>query len=78
MFEAEWKGRVVSAYWPIKGEPDLRPLMVELHRAGATVCLPIVEHKAAPLVFRRWTPETHMVRGDWNISVPPPNAEVLI
>jgi len=72
------KGRVVSAYWPIKGEPDLRPLMAELHRAGATVCLPIVEQKAAPLVFRRWTPATHMVRGDWNIPVPPPDAEVLI
>jgi 5,10-methenyltetrahydrofolate synthetase len=72
------QGRVVSAYWPIKGEPDLRPLMAELHRAGVTVCLPIVEQKAAPLVFRRWTPETRMVRGDWNIPVPPPDAEVLI
>ena len=72
------QGRVVSAYWPIKGEPDLRPLMAELHRAGVTVCLPIVEQKAAPLVFRGWTPETRMVRGDWNIPVPPPDAEVLI
>lgn len=72
------QGRVVSAYWPIKGEPDLRPLMAELHRAGVTVCLPIVEQKAAPLVFRRWTPETRMVRGDWNIPVPPPDSEVLI
>ena len=33
--------------------------------------------KAAPLVFRRWTPETRMVRGDWNIPVPPPEAEAL-
>lgn len=72
------QGRVVSTYWPIKGEPDLRPLMAELHRAGFTVCLPIVEQKAAPLVFRCWTPETRMVRGDWNIPVPPPDAEVLI
>lgn len=72
------QGRVVSAYWPIKGEPDLRPLMDELHTAGVTVCLPIVEQKAAPLVFRRWTPETRMVRGDWNIPVPPPDAEVFI
>ena len=31
----------------------------------------------APLVFRRWTPETKMVRGDWNIPVPPPDAEVV-
>jgi 5,10-methenyltetrahydrofolate synthetase len=70
-------GRVFSGYWPIKGEFDLRPLMAELHEAGVTVALPVVEVKAAPLVFRRWTPETRMVRGDWNIPVPPPEAERL-
>ncbi|MCQ0972117.1 5-formyltetrahydrofolate cyclo-ligase [Paracoccus sp. TK19116] len=71
------RGRVFSAYWPIKGEPDLRPLMRDLHDAGVTVALPLVEVKQAPLVFRRWTPDTRMVRGDWNIPVPPPEAEVL-
>jgi len=71
------QGKVFSAYWPIKGEPDLRPLMAELHAAGVSVCLPIVEQKAAPLVFRRWTPATRMVRGDWNIPVPPPDAAAL-
>lgn len=68
------RGKVLSAYWPIKGEPDLRPVMAYLHTAGMTVCLPLVEKKAAPLLFRRWTPETQMVRGDWNIPVPPPDA----
>ena len=68
------EGRVFSGYWPIKGEPDLRPALTALHRAGAHVALPLVEVKAAPLVFRRWTPETKMVRGDWNIPVPPPEA----
>ncbi|GHE06083.1 5-formyltetrahydrofolate cyclo-ligase [Defluviimonas sp. 20V17] len=67
-------GRCLSAYWPIKGEPDLRPLLAELHRAGVGIALPLVEIKKAPLVFRRWTPETRMVRGDWNIPVPPPDA----
>ncbi len=71
------KGRVFSGYWPIKGEPDLRPVLTELHGAGALVALPLVEVKAAPLVFRRWTPETKMRRGDWNIPVPPPDAEVV-
>ena len=68
---------VFSAYWPIKGEPDLRPLMTDLHAAGVTVALPLVETKAAPLTFRHWTPETRMVRGDWNIPVPPPDAQIL-
>lgn len=71
------EGRVISGYWPIKGEFDLRPLMAEWHEAGAIVALPAVEEKAAPLVFRRWTPEMRMVRGDWNIPVPPPEAERL-
>jgi len=71
------RGRVLSGYWPIKGEPDLRPLLAELHAAGVTVALPVVEVKAAPLAFRRWTPDTRMVRGDWNIPVPPPEADPL-
>ncbi len=72
------RGRVLSAYWPIKGEPDLRPLMADLHAAEITICLPVVEQKAAPLVCRRWTPDTRMVRGDWNIPVPPPEADRLM
>ena len=72
------RGRVFSGYWPIKGEPDLRPLLTDLHRAGVLVALPLVEIKAAPLVFRRWTPETKMVRGDWNIPVPPAEAEAVV
>lgn len=70
-------GTVLSGYWPIRGEPDLRPLMSALHHAGVTIALPVVETRAAPLVFRRWTPATRMVRGDWNIPVPPPEATAL-
>jgi 5-formyltetrahydrofolate cyclo-ligase len=71
------RGRTLSGYWPIKGEPDLRPLLTRLHHSGVTIALPIVETKSAPLVFRLWTPETKMVRGDWNIPVPSPDAPVL-
>jgi 5-formyltetrahydrofolate cyclo-ligase len=70
-------GLTLSAYWPIKGEPDLRDLMADLHDRGVTLALPVVEMKAAPLVFRRWIPGMAMVRGDWNIPVPPPDAEPL-
>ncbi len=71
-------GSILSGYWPIKGEPDLRPLMTNLHHAGITLALPVVVTRAAPLLFRRWTPETRMIRGDWNIPIPPPEADVLI
>ncbi|TCP38611.1 5-formyltetrahydrofolate cyclo-ligase [Rhodovulum marinum] len=68
------RGRVLSGYWPIKGEPDLRAALADLHDAGVMIALPIVEEKAAPLVFRRWAPTTRMVLGDWNIPVPPAKA----
>jgi 5,10-methenyltetrahydrofolate synthetase len=71
------RGCVLSGYWPIKGEPDLRPVLAELHRAGVTIALPVVETRAAPLIFRRWTPEAKLVRGEWNIPVPPPEADLL-
>jgi 5-formyltetrahydrofolate cyclo-ligase len=69
--------RVISGYWPIKGEPDLRGWLVTLGEADAITALPVVETRAAPLVFRRWTRETPMTRGDWNIPVPPPEAAAV-
>ncbi|MBU2581978.1 MAG: 5-formyltetrahydrofolate cyclo-ligase [Alphaproteobacteria bacterium] len=66
---------VLSGYWPIKGEPDLRPVLGELHALGATIVLPVVETRNAPLVFRRWTPQTKMAIGNWKIPVPPPECE---
>lgn len=69
------RGVTLSGYWPIKGEPDLRPVLRGLYGAGVIVALPVVETRAAPLVFRRWTPEMRMQRGDWNIPVPPPEAK---
>lgn len=74
---ASVRGRVLSAYWPIKAEPNLRNLLRDLHHQGMSIALPVVVQKAAPLVFRRWTPETGMERGDWNIPVPPSSAERL-
>lgn len=72
------RGLVLAGYWPIKGEPDLRPLMASLHASGTNIALPVVETKAAPLIFRRWIPAARMVRGDWNIPVPPPDAQVVV
>jgi len=60
----------VAVYWPIRGEPDLRPLMADLCAAGKTVLLPVVLEKNAPLIFRPWSPGCDMVRGIWNILVP--------
>ena len=66
------RGRIFSAHWPIKGEPDLRALMSDLHASGATIALPVVETRAVPPVVRHWTPGTRMARGDGNILFPRP------
>jgi 5,10-methenyltetrahydrofolate synthetase len=63
-------GTVVSAYWPLRGEPDLRPWLGTLHDQGVICVLPVVVEKGAPLVFRRWSPSCVMQKGFWNIPVP--------
>lgn len=63
-------GRIVSAWWPIKAELDLRPWLATLEERGAMAALPLVVEKAAPLRFRRWFPGVKMERGFWNIPVP--------
>ena len=60
----------VSLYWPIRGEPDLRPWMRILAGAGVRVALPVAVALAQPLTFREWQPEARLARGLWNIPYP--------
>lgn len=69
---------VVSAYWPFRGEVDLRPWLSDILARGAQAALPVVIAKGKPLAFRLWRPGTAMVRGVWNIPVPPPEAATVI
>lgn len=68
-----WGGEpvVLSAFWPIGGEPDLRPA---LHGWAVDprleLALPVVQAIAAPLVFRAWTPDTEMAPGAYRIPEP--------
>lgn len=71
-------GRVVSGYWPIMGEADLRGLFAILQARGTDIALPVVEIRSAPLAFRQWQPGQRMLRGHWDIPVPPPEAKTLI
>lgn len=64
------KNLVVSAYWPFRGEPDLRPFMSWLTSQGGVSALPIVVEKATPLRFRSWAEGEPLERGVWNIPIP--------
>jgi len=67
----------IAAYWPIGTEVDIRPLLQRLHAEGRELCLPAVTRKAAPLTFRRWTPNT-VLRMD-HVGVPAPlDGDVMV
>ena len=66
----------ISFYWPIKAEPDLRPLMRKLDQAGVAVCLPVATKLGEPLRFRPWHRGCQMERGFWDIPVPADPTEV--
>lgn len=70
-------GLTISAWWPIKAEIDLRFWLAGLAARGARAALPLVATRAAPLLFRAWTPETRMERGFWNIPVPAGGPEII-
>jgi 5-formyltetrahydrofolate cyclo-ligase len=63
-------GRIVSSYWPFRGEPDLRNWGIRLIERGARIALPVVIGKDRPLEFRVWAPGDPLERGVWNILVP--------
>ncbi|WEX11997.1 5-formyltetrahydrofolate cyclo-ligase [Chelativorans sp. AA-79] len=70
-------GRIVSAYWPFRGEPDLRGWMKDILVRGGSCALPVVVERHAPLVFRAWKPGDKLERGIWNILVPAKGEEVM-
>lgn len=68
---------IVSVYWPIKAEPDLRPWMLAMWQRGTRIALPVAIALGQPLMFREWRPDARMARGLWNIPYPAHGAEVI-
>jgi 5,10-methenyltetrahydrofolate synthetase len=70
-------GMIVSLYWPMKAEFDLRAQMKTWTGQGVRIALPVVIKKAQPMIFREWTPAAEMEPGIWQIPVPVNTAEVI-
>jgi 5-formyltetrahydrofolate cyclo-ligase len=64
------RGRVVSGYMPIRTEIDPVPAMVALHDAGARLCVPVIEGRGLPLMFREWTPDCALIEGPFKAMIP--------
>ncbi|MCR8828205.1 5-formyltetrahydrofolate cyclo-ligase [Pseudosulfitobacter koreensis] len=69
-FIAPQANMCIAVYWPIRGEPDLRPWMHKVQAAGAQVLLPVMVAEQTPLEFHTWWPDCRMKRGLWNILEP--------
>ena len=65
---------IVSGYMPMGSELDPRPLMRKLAEAGASLALPVVVGRGVPLLMRGYAFGHALVKGVWNIRVPPPEA----
>lgn len=70
-------GRVVTAYWPFRGEPDLLDWADGLWARGAIFALPVVTAPQVPLAFRPWHRGVPVTPGVWNIPVPAEGADVV-
>ncbi len=68
---------VVSGFWPMAEELDIRPLMIDLHNEGCQLCLPVVTGKRQPLTFRAWRPGDALEQGVFGTLHPSPKREVL-
>lgn len=67
---------IVSVYWPIRAEPDLRPWMHRACGRGLRIALPVAVALGEPLTFRQWRPGAAMARGLWRIPHPAEGPEV--
>jgi 5-formyltetrahydrofolate cyclo-ligase len=55
-------GAVVSGFWPMGQEMDIRPLLHALHeRGGHPIVLPETPKRGNPLIFRLWHPGAVMI-----------------
>lgn len=74
----ELRGRTISAFCPIRGEPDLTPFLEMLASRGGRCALPVVVGAEKPLVFRTWAPGAPLELGVAGVPVPTKDAPVVV
>jgi 5-formyltetrahydrofolate cyclo-ligase len=68
---------IVSGFWPIKEEIDIRPLMIELFNTGCQMALPVVQGRGKPLLFRAWRPGDPLEAGVFGTLQPSARRETV-
>ena len=70
---ARLAGRRVGFCWPVRNEPDLRPLILSwlaMGQPGFAALLPVVVEPGAALAFRAWTPDSPLDTDRYGIPTP--------
>lgn len=65
-------GTIVSGYWPMFTEIDVRPLLARLEQHQVSCALPVVTAQNEPLIFRRWHPRDALEGGVFGTMHPLP------
>lgn len=62
--------KVISGYMAIQTEIDPITAMNALHEKGYQICVPVIQGRGQPLLFREWTPDSAMIEGDFGALIP--------
>src|SRR5258708_24534482 len=71
------RGAIASGYWPIRSEIDPMPLMRHLATQGAHLALPVIIGRDQPLIFRTWTSDAQLLRGQLGSMEPSPQSAAV-
>lgn len=69
-------GQIISGFFPIRSEADIRPLMHRLKSGGARLCLPAVLDRQT-IVFRELVDGAPLVSTGFGTTGPGPDAPVV-
>jgi 5-formyltetrahydrofolate cyclo-ligase len=69
-------GIIISGFLPIRSEIDARPMMSELRKMGAQLCLPAVISKTE-IIFRKFDRQGELVPAGFGTLAPPKDAAIL-
>lgn len=71
-------GQIIAGYSPIRSEFDPGRLMQALALRGARLALPVIVGRDQPLLFRAWSADATLVRGQLGILEPSADAPAVV
>jgi 5-formyltetrahydrofolate cyclo-ligase len=72
-----WRPRIVSAFHPLRDEPDTLLLLTALAEEGFSTALPVIVGRGSPLIFRRWRPGEPTREASMSVREPLEEAPVV-